>query len=275
VSAALLEARDVRHAFGRMPVLDGVSLELRPGRLVVVAGPNGAGKTTLLRVLAGTLRADAGELRLAGAPLAELSRRDVAQRLAVVPQDSHVPFPFRVREMVALGRAPFLGPFGREAPSDVAATERALEELELLALAERSYPSLSGGEKQRVLLARALVQGVSTWLLDEPTAHMDLGHRLHCWEWLRAWLAATPGRGCLLVTHDLVLASRFADELVLLERGRVAAQGPPAEVLTPERIASVYGVEARVGTDEDGRLVLSLVRSLGPARRQDPPGNIR
>jgi iron complex transport system ATP-binding protein len=275
VSVPLLEARGVRHAFGRAQVLDGVSLELRPGRLVVVAGPNGAGKTTLLRVLAGTLHADAGDVRLAGVSQAELSRRDVAQRLAVVPQDSHVPFPFRVREMVALGRAPFLGPFGREAPSDRALTEQALAELELQALAERAYPSLSGGEKQRVLLARALVQGVPTWLLDEPTAHMDLGHRLHCWEWLRTWLAATPGRGCLLVTHDLVLASRFADELVLLERGRVAAHGTPAEVLTPARIASVYGVEARVGTDEDGRLMLSLVRSLGPARGQDPPGNIR
>ncbi len=275
MSVPLLEASGLRHAFGDTPVLDGVSLELRPGRLMVVAGPNGAGKTTLLRVLAGTLRADAGEVRLAGVSHAELSRREIAQRLAVVPQDSHVPFPFRVREMVALGRAPFLGPFGREAPSDVALTEQALAELELHALSERAYPSLSGGEKQRVLLARALAQGVPTWLLDEPTSHMDLGHRLHCWEWLRAWLSATAGRGCLVVTHDLVLASRFADELVLLERGRIAAHGTPAEVLTPARIASVYGVEARVGTDEDGRLLLSLVRSLRSARGQDPPGNIR
>jgi iron complex transport system ATP-binding protein len=275
VSGALLEVRGVSHAFGATRVLDDVSLALRPGRLVVVAGPNGAGKTTLLRVLAGTLHPDAGSVELGGVPHDELSRRDVAQRLAVVPQDSHVPFPFRVREMVALGRAPFLGPFGREAPSDRSLTERALDELDLHALAERAYPTLSGGEKQRVLLARALAQGVSTWLLDEPTAHMDLGHRLHCWEWLRAWLAAAPDRGCLLVTHDLVLASRFADELVLLERGRVAAQGAPAEVLTPARIASVYGVEARVGSDEDGRLLLSLVRSLRPVRGQDPPENIR
>ncbi len=264
MSGSLIEARDLRHAYGERHVLDGVSLALRPGRLVVVAGPNGAGKTTLLRALAGTLRPDAGAVLLAGAAHETLSRREVAQRLAVVPQDSHVPFPFRVREMVALGRAPFLGPFGREAPSDQARTEAALAELDLQGLAERAYPSLSGGEKQRVLLARAHAQGVSIWLLDEPTAHMDLGHRLHCWEWVRAWLAADPGRGCLLVTHDLVLAARFADELVLLERGRVAAQGAPAEVLTPERIAAVYGVEARVGADEDGRPLLSLVRSLGP-----------
>jgi iron complex transport system ATP-binding protein len=265
----------VCHAFGHTQVLAGVELELRPGRLVVVAGPNGAGKTTLLRVLAGTLRPNLGEVLLRGVTLANLSRKEVARRLAVVPQESHVPFPFRVREMVALGRAPFLGPLGREAPSDLALTEQALAELDLLALAERAYPSLSGGEKQRVLLARALAQSVSTWLLDEPTAHMDLGHRLQSWEWLRVWLAAAPDRGCLLVTHDLVLAARFADELVLLARGRVAAHGTPADVLTPARIASVYGVEARVSKDEDGRLMLSPVRSLAAARGRDPSGNIR
>jgi len=275
VSSPLLAARGVRRAFGRAEVLTDVELELWPGRLVVVAGPNGAGKTTLLRVLAGTLRPDAGEVLLGGVALTDLSRREIAQRLAVVPQESHLPFPFRVREVVALGRAPFLGPLGREAPSDVALTEQALSELELAALAERAYPSLSGGEKQRVLLARALAQGVPTWLLDEPTAHMDLGHRLHCWEWLRAWIAGAPARGCLLVTHDLVLAARFADELVLLERGRVAARGAPADVLTPARIASVYGVEARVGRDEDGRLLLQPVRSLAAARGQDPSENIR
>lgn len=274
MSEPLLAASGVRHAFGRARVLDGVDLELPRGRLLVVVGPNGAGKTTLLRVLAGTLRADEGAVRLGGVPLAALSRREVARRLAVVPQESLVPFPFRVREMVALGRAPFLGPLGREGASDVALTELALGELALEPLAERAYPTLSGGEKQRVLLARALVQDVPTWLLDEPTAHMDLGHRLHCWEWLRGWLSASPERGCLLVTHDLVFAARFADELVLLDRGRVAARGAPRDVLTPARIAEVYGVEARVGVDEDGRLSLSPVRSLPVARGQDPAGNI-
>ena len=125
----LLVARGVGHAFGRTQVLADVSLELAPGRLVVVAGPNGAGKTTLLRVLAGTLRPDAGEVRLQGSALSDLSRREIARRLAVVPQESHVPFPFSVREMVALGRAPFLGPLGREAPSDRVRTERALADL--------------------------------------------------------------------------------------------------------------------------------------------------
>jgi iron complex transport system ATP-binding protein len=275
VSEALLLARGVRHAYGRAPVLDGVDLALHAGRLLVVVGPNGAGKTTLLRVLSGTLRPDAGELELEGRSLAALSRREIARRLAVVPQETHVPFPFRVREMVALGRAPFLGPLGRESAADRARTEAALAELELGELAERAYPTLSGGEKQRVLLARALVQDVPTWLLDEPTAHMDLGHRLRAWEWLRDWLGASAGRGCLLVTHDLVLAARFADELVLLERGRVAARGAPVDVLTPERIAAVYGVEARVGRDEDGRLLLSPLRAIPSTPGRDRSGNIR
>ena len=262
MSAPLVAARGLAHSFGRTPVLCGVDLELAPGRFVVVAGPNGAGKTTLLRALSGVLRADAGEVALAGRPLAALSRREVAQRLAVVPQDSAMAFPFSVREMVALGRAPFLGPLGRESAEDVARTEAALAALELEALAARAYPTLSGGEKRRVLLARALAQGVGTWLLDEPTAHMDLGHGLACFTWLRAWLGEDAARGIVLVTHDLVLAARFADELVLLDRGRVAAHGSPESVLSAERIAAVYGVEARVELDAEGRLLLSPLRAL-------------
>jgi iron complex transport system ATP-binding protein len=259
---ALVEARGVAHAFGANPVLRGVDLALEPGKLVVVAGPNGAGKTTLLRALAGVLRPDAGEVSLAGRVITEWSRREIAQRLAVVPQEGALAFPFTVREMVALGRAPFLGPFGRESAADLARTDEALAALEIEALAERAYPTLSGGEKRRVLLARALAQGVDTWLLDEPTAHMDLGHGLFCFAWLRAWLSASPARGVLLVTHDLVLAARFADELVLLARGAVAARGAPADVLTPERLAEVYGVEARIERDPAGGVLVSPLRAI-------------
>jgi iron complex transport system ATP-binding protein len=262
VSAALVEARGLTHAFGATPVLRGVDVSLAPGKMLVVVGPNGAGKTTLLRALCGVLRPDAGEVTLGGVAIATRTRRQVAQRLAVVPQDSAMPFPFSVREMVALGRAPFLGPLGHESADDVARTEAALLALDLGALAERAYPTLSGGEKRRVLLARALAQGVDTWLLDEPTAHMDLGHGLYCFEWLRAWLGAAPARGILLVTHDLVLAARFADELLLLERGAVAARGEPADVLTAARIAAVYGVEARVERDPTGGLVVSPLRAI-------------
>jgi iron complex transport system ATP-binding protein len=258
----LLEARGLAHAFGATPVLRGVDLELAPGKLVVVVGPNGAGKTTLLRALSGVLRTDQGVVTLDGTEIQTKTRREIAQRVAVVPQEGAVPFPFRVREMVALGRAPFLGPFGRESQSDVARTESALAALGLEPLAERAYPTLSGGEKRRVLLARALAQGVDVWLLDEPTASMDLGHGLFCFEWLAEWLRAAPARGVLLVTHELGLAARFADELVLLVRGQVLARGEPAQVLTAERIAEVYGVEARVERDASGRLVVSPLRAI-------------
>ena len=186
--SALLEATDVCHAYARIPVLDRVGLELLPGRMLIVVGPNGSGKTTLARVLSGVLRPGSGHVELGGTPIASLARREVARRLGVVPQDTWVPFPYTVQEMVAMGRAPALGAFGREGDRDREIVANALAELELRDLARREYPTLSGGEKQRVLLARARAQDTDTLLLDEPTAHMDLGHRLHCFEWLRAWI---------------------------------------------------------------------------------------
>ncbi len=262
MSPSLVSAAALSHAFGRHAVLDSVDLVLEPGQLCVVVGPNGSGKTTLVRVLAGVLDPHAGRVELSGRRLAELSRREIARQLAVVPQETQVPFPFRVREMVAMGRAPHLGPLGREGPSDHAAVRGALETLGLVALAERHFPTLSGGEKQRVILARALAQETPVLLLDEPTAHMDLGHRIHTFEWLRSWVTARPGaRAVLLVTHDLILAAHFADRLVLLDRGHAVAQGAPAEVLTRERIGEVYGVDAEVSRDRSGRVLIVAVRS--------------
>ena len=132
-------------------------------------------------------------------------------------------------------------------------------------LADRTFPTLSGGEKQRVVLARALAQQTETLLLDEPTAHMDLGHRMQTFEWLRGWVRKGSGRGAALVTHDLVLAARFADELVLLHRGNVVSRGAPGDVLTEATIADVYGVEARVARDEQGRLAITPLRAVPSA----------
>jgi iron complex transport system ATP-binding protein len=262
MNQTLLAASGVSHAFAATPVLTSVDLALRPGQLLLVVGPNGSGKTTLVRILAGVLAARSGEIELAERPLSTYSRREVARRLAVVPQEMLVPFPYRVREMVAMGRAPFLGALGREGPRDREVVEAALASLGLTPLAERTFPTLSGGEKQRVVLARALAQESPLLLLDEPTAHMDLGHRVHTFEWLRAWIAAKPlERGVLLVTHDLLLAVRFADAVVLLDRGRVVAQGEPFEVLTSERIGAVYGVDTTVTEDEEGRPLVVAVRS--------------
>ncbi len=262
MTAAVLEAREVAHAVGPNRVLDGVTLALGAGELLALVGPNGAGKTTLLRIVAGVLAPLGGEVRVRGEPLAGLSRRALARELAVVPQDLVVPFPYRVRELVAMGRAPRLGAFGREGPADRAAVEAALRALALEALGARTYTTLSGGVKQRTALARALAQEADTLLLDEPTAHMDLGHRLHTFEWLRAWIAARRDRrAVLVVTHDLSLAAQHADRIALLDHGRLVALGPPREVLTPERLETVYAVEARVTDDGAGHPVVVAVRS--------------
>jgi ABC-type transport system involved in cytochrome c biogenesis ATPase subunit len=271
VSEPLLAASGVRHAFGRARVLDGVDLELPRGRLLVVVGPNGAGKTTLLRVLAGTLRADEGAVRLGGVPLAALSRREVARRLAVVPQESLVPFPFRVREMVALGRAPFLGPLGREGASDVALTELALGELALEPLAERAYPTLSGGEKQRVLLAR--------WC---GTSDLASGRADRTWTWPPPALLGVAARVARRHTRSRLPArdARSGSRLSLRRRARAARARPSRRPRSAGRGAHARANRERLRRGSarrqgrDGRLSLSPVRSLPVARGQDPAGNI-
>ncbi len=260
--SAPLVGRALSRRFAALAALDGVDVSLSAGRLLVVVGPNGAGKTTLLRILAGVLAPDSGSVELLGTPLAARTRREVARALAVVPQELQVPFPFRVRELVAMARAPHLGALGSEGARDREIVEAALAALGLLPFAERVYNTLSGGERQRVLLARGLAQDSDLLLLDEPTAHMDLGHRLHTFEWLRAWLAERSSvRAALVVTHDLLLGSRFADEVLLLDRGRAVAHGAPADVLTAERIAEIYGVDASVSRDAQGRVVIVAERS--------------
>jgi iron complex transport system ATP-binding protein len=268
-----LEARSVSHAYGEARVLEDASLALEPGELLVLLGPNGAGKTTLLRALAGLLEPQRGDVALRGASLRTLTRRQLARALAIVPQELVVPFPYRVHELVAMGRAPHLGAFGREGARDRAAIDRALARVGLGPFARRSYATLSGGEKQRVALARALAQEADLLLLDEPTAHMDLGHRLHTFEWLRAWIAERrDARAVLAVTHDLALAAQFGDRIGLLSGGRLLACGAPRDVLTRERIAAVYGVDARVEYEADGApRVVALRSRIGYIRQPDEP----
>ncbi|MCG8590163.1 MAG: heme ABC transporter ATP-binding protein [Proteobacteria bacterium] len=258
--ALALEGVSVRVA-GRT-LLDGVSAQVAPGEIVGLLGPNGAGKTTLLRVASGVLAPSAGCVRLAGAPLQELGPRAVAKRLAVVPQDTHVAFPFRVDEMVMMGRAPHLGPFALDGAADADRVEAALRRMALLDLADRAVPSLSGGERQLVLFARALVQEPEWLLLDEPTAFLDLRHRLRLLAVVRE--LARRGRGSLVVSHDLGLAARTCDRLLLLHEGRLVAQGSPAEVLTPERLRDVYGIEARVVTTPEGALAVAPLAPISP-----------
>ena len=249
-SAALAFEEEVRVSLGGREVLTGVSLELRQGEVLALAGANGAGKTTCLRLASGVLRPDAGRILLAGRPLASHGRRELARRVAVVPQDAPFAFPFRAGEVVLMGRTPHLPRLGFEGPRDLAIARAALARVGIEALADRSILELSGGERQLVLLARALAQEPRVMLLDEPTAHLDLRHRLRVQELVRE--LAAEGRSALVVSHDLALVARGCDRIALLAQGRVIAAGAPAAVLSPDALRRAFGIEADVIAGPDG-----------------------
>jgi iron complex transport system ATP-binding protein len=224
--------------------LEDVDLTVPAGACTAVLGPNGSGKSTLLRVLLGTLPPGAGRVRFDGRPLGEWRRDALARAVGVVPQGEEAVFPTSARELVAMGRYPHLGAWRREGPADRAAIERAMRRCDVAGLAARPLATLSGGERQRVRLARALAQEAETLALDEPTQALDVGHEMALFELLRD--LGRGGHTVLLVTHNLNLAARYADRLVLLHEGRVAAEGTPAEVLTRETVERVYGWPVRV-----------------------------
>jgi iron complex transport system ATP-binding protein len=246
--------RGVALALGGRPVLRGVDLTLAPGEVVVLAGRNGAGKTTLLRLATRLVSPDSGEVTLGGRPLAALGRREIARRIALVPQETTVPFPFRVGEVVLMGRAPHLGLLRFESPADVEAARAALARVGIEALADRSILEVSGGERQLAMVARALAQDAEVLLLDEPTAHLDICRRLELLGLLRA--LAAEGRSALVVSHDLALAAGFANRVAILEEGRILADGPPGETLQPDVIRRAFGIEAEILTDSAGTPVV-------------------
>jgi iron complex transport system ATP-binding protein len=248
--SARLELAGVAAQLGPRAVLEGVDLSVPPGEVVGVLGRNGAGKTTLLRVACGALAPDAGRVLLDGRALASLERRERARSVALVPQDTQVPFPFSVAELVLMGRTPHLGWLGFEGAHDLDVARAALDRMGIAALADRSVLTLSGGERQLAMVARALAQQPRLLLLDEPTAFLDLRHRLEVLTVVRELAAA--GGSALVVSHDLGVAARFCDRLVLLSGGRILASGPPRDVLTPETLRAAFGIEADVSLAADG-----------------------
>ena len=252
MSAISLERVTV--TLGGRQVVREVTAEIETGDWVALIGPNGAGKTSLLRAVAGLL-ACGGSVSLEGVPLAELGRRERAQRLALVPQEPRTPPWLTVAEYVLMGRTPYLRPLASEGEADRDAAARALTRLDLDELAERALGTLSGGERQRVVVARALAQEASIVLLDEPTASLDIGHQQQALDLLDA-LRATEGLTLVAAMHDLTLAAQYADRVLLLDQGRVVADGAPADVLTEEALAEHYGARVRVVTLDDGVAVL-------------------
>lgn len=231
-----LRAREVSVDRGGQRVLDGVSLEVVAGRILALVGPNGAGKSTLLAALAGELELATGTVELDGHPLKHWAVADMARRRAVLPQTHSVGFPFTAREVVTMGRAPWARTARRG--HDPVAVEEAMAATDVTHLAGRPFPSLSGGERARVALARVLAQRTATLLLDEPTAALDLGHQEQVLHLARERAAA--GAAVVVVLHDLGIAAAYADSVAVLRAGRLAASGPPREVLTTELLTDVY-----------------------------------
>jgi iron complex transport system ATP-binding protein len=241
-------------------VLCGVSLSIPDGGLVGILGPNGSGKTTLLKLLCGLLQPTAGRVSIDGRDLAGLSRRALARLISVVPQETHLAFDYSVLEVVMMGRYPHLGAFELESRDDEAIARDALAATHTLALADRPFDTLSGGEKQRVIIASALAQSAGTMLLDEPTAALDPGYQVELAALLGA-LNRDRGVTMAVATHDLNLAAGLCRELVLVRGGTVIASGPTREVLTRDTVRALYDLEADVRFhDGAGHLAVVPIR---------------
>ncbi len=268
----LLIADSVSFGYTKQAVLEDVTVRVPPGALVGVLGPNGSGKTTLFGLLAGILRPRTGQVTLEGTPLDSLRRVHIARRVAVVPQETSITFDFSVLEIALMGRYPHLGPFQFEGPDDIAVAREALRATGTDHLRHRLFTSLSGGEKQRVIVAAALTQfggthadsgcdpdgrAMRVLLLDEPTASLDLAYQIEIADLLRR-LNVEYGVAVLVSTHDLQFAARLCHDLIVLREGRVVAAGPRRDVLTPAAIARAYGVRADVQHDAQSGLTAVL-----------------
>jgi len=241
----MLSAKSLHLAYGDKRVLIDVDLELDRGKVLGLIGPNGSGKTSLIRGLSGILKPASGSISLANKDLSDFSEQERARQIAVVPQSAQLPPAFTVFESVALGRTPHLSWLGRLGSRDLDIVQRALQSSEIALLSDRRINELSGGEQQRVLLARAFAQDCPVLLLDEPTAHLDLHHQVNLLSLVRR-MAHEQNLAVLVAMHDLNLASLYADHLVLLVDGRVRASGTPAEVLTTGTLQSAYQVPLQV-----------------------------
>jgi iron complex transport system ATP-binding protein len=259
-STLAIEATGMTVAYDGSKVVDSVNLSVGSGEWVSIIGPNGSGKTTLLRAIAGLIPHE-GDVRMLGTPAAELSRRKLAKQIAFVPQIPVIPAGMSVLDYALIGRTPYIPYLGSETGDDIEIVASVLEKLDLVGLASRSIDSLSGGELQRVILARALAQQSPLLLLDEPTTGLDVGHQQDVFELVDS-LRKGSGLTVLSAIHDLTLAAHFSGRLALLSKGRVVAEGPPETVLTESAIEEHFG--ARVAIIEDARGVLAVI----PRRRQ-------
>jgi iron complex transport system ATP-binding protein len=247
----LLEARSLAVSYGSTRALNGLDAAVAAGEIVGLLGENGSGKSTFLKVIARILEPAAGALLLGGRPLSSMPRRETARRIAYVPQSVDLVFPIRSIDLVLQARAPHGRSFSADSPKDRRLALEAMRACDVEQLALRDASALSGGEKRRVFLARALAQEAEIWLLDEPTSGLDPRHRLEFLETLSR-VHRDRATTVLFVTHEIDLAGQLADRVILLRGGRCLAQGPPAEALTPETLRDTFSIESRIETDSEG-----------------------
>ena len=247
---SVIELRDLSFAYRDRAVLKSICLSVGTGEMVGILGPNGSGKTTLLRVLSAIL-VGTGKAELNGRDIKEYGRRELSRLFAVVPQENRVSFPYRVTEIVLMGRASYHGAFALEGKKDLEVARESMELTDCLTLSNRYFHELSGGEKQRVMIARALAQEPRIFLLDEPAAFLDLRHQVDVFALLRR-LSRDRGLTVVAALHDINLAAVFFPRLVVLREGEIYRDGSPREVLTEKTIDEVYGLRVRVETDAFG-----------------------
>lgn len=241
----MLTVKNLRHSFKRTVVLEGVSIRAEQGQMVGVVGPNGAGKTTLLRLIAGILQPSPGMVLINDIDLASLGSKERAKLVAVVPQEPTLPTGFTVFDLVSMGRNPYIKLFQFESTDDLDIVSWAMKKTQVLALAHRQIDTLSGGEKQRVVIAMALAQNAPILLLDEPTSNLDLSHQVQILDTVREVHLHMAGV-VLIAMHDLTLAAHYCDQIVMLSSGNVFVSGHPGEVLNEENISQVYGTKVTV-----------------------------
>ncbi|MCX7920277.1 MAG: heme ABC transporter ATP-binding protein [bacterium] len=265
----LIQVEKITFAYGRTAILSDITFAVEPGEILGIIGPNGSGKTTLLRLLTGILQAQSGTILISGKEIALWTRNELAKRIAVVPQDTFVPFNYTVREIVLMGRTPHLRLLQFESSKDVAILNQAMALTDTLEVSERYFDALSGGEKQRALIARALVQEPTILLLDEPTAHLDLNHQIEILDLVKR-LNVEENLTVIFVTHDINLAAGYCHRLILLFDGTIFCSGSPQEVITEENIRQVYGTNVVVSEHPLTGVPQVNLLSWSPFERYEP-----
>lgn len=236
---------NIKVAYDGIVALDGLCLSMADGEFVGLIGPNGSGKSTLVRVMSGIIRPDEGSIELRDRPLLDMSRNEIARTVAVVPQESHFFLDFSCLDIVLMGRNPYLRRFQSETEEDYEVAMNAMRVTDTVHLKERGINEISGGEKQRVVIARALAQRPKVLLLDEPTAHLDIDHEVEIFDLLKRLNG--EGLTILVVSHDVNVAAEYCGRILLMVKGKIAAEGTPEDVITPQILRSVYGARIVVG----------------------------